>query len=103
VGAIKLDKLGDKPVVTDYAEVVEGGVEGLGAIAGGELPPEGLEDALGCRGAGQAGEALADGGESTSAVVDFVVEGVVEVKDNGCNHFSAVPKKAVGSCSFRIF
>jgi len=86
VGAIKPDKLGDKPVVAGYAEVVEGGVEGPGAIAGGELLPEGLEDALGCRRAGQVGETLADGGESTLAVVDFIVECIIQVENDGSYH-----------------
>ena len=60
VSAVKSDKLGNCLFVVGYFEDFKGGVEGLGAIAGGELAPEGVEDGLGGWRAGEAGEVLGD-------------------------------------------
>ena len=61
-------------------------------VAGGELAEKGREDFLlvEVRGYGRKlGKEFCDGIESAFAVFDFIVEGVIEVEYNGCNHLPA--------------
>ena len=61
-------------------------------VAGGEFAEQGRENFLlfEVRECGRKfGEELCDGIESAFAVFDFIVESVIKVECNGCNHLPA--------------
>lgn len=87
MGPVDPDHAGDQGRVEGDAQLPECGIEGLGPVAGVELAQEGLGHlCCGDLDLSHGRQECRHGPESAAAVVDLVVEGVVQIEDDRGDH-----------------